>query len=214
MVTDRDATTPGGSPAREPVAATGYTLVLPPGWSRIPVRRGTDQAIASVIDGAFADAPRDKLALVRHQLRQHLTELAARAREGAAVDLYLPTRRVGDVALTCSVVVAEIHQPGPWRPNPPAVLARLFARREGCRPITVPAGSGARSDRVAPADPAQGVEHASRRVDYVLPVPEDPDRWVIVSFSTLGAGDPGDDFAELQVELFDALMTTFRWRTG
>ncbi|MGH3816471.1 MAG: hypothetical protein ACRDRE_01680, partial [Pseudonocardiaceae bacterium] len=61
-------------------------------------------------------------------------------------------------------------------------------------------------------DAEPGVEHASRRVDYLLPVPADPDRWVIVSFSTLGAGDPTDDFAQLLVELFDAIMTTFRWR--
>jgi hypothetical protein len=56
------------------------------------------------------------------------------------------------------------------------------------------------------------VEHGSRRVDYVLPVPADPDRWVVVSFSTLGSGDPNGELARLLVELFDAMMTTFRWR--
>ena len=65
---------------------------------------------------------------------------------------------------------------------------------------------------MAAADVEQGVEYASRRVDYVLPVPTDLDRWVVVSFSTLGAGDPTDEFAQLLVELFDAIMTTFRWR--
>ncbi|MGH3866440.1 MAG: hypothetical protein ACRDQ4_09950 [Pseudonocardiaceae bacterium] len=46
----------------------------------------------------------------------------------------------------------------------------------------------------------------------MLPVPADPDRWVVVSFSTLGSGDPNDEHARLLVELFDAMMTTFRWR--
>lgn len=75
------------------------------------------------------------------------------------------------------------------------------------------AGTAAtRTEHVAAADPEQGLDYASRRVDYVLPVPDDPDRWVIVSFSTLGSGDPGDEFAQLLAELFDAIMTTFRWR--
>jgi hypothetical protein len=58
----------------------------------------------------------------------------------------------------------------------------------------------------------EDAELASRRVDYVIPVPMDPNRWVILSFSTVGAGDPEDEIAEATTELFDAIMTTFRWR--
>jgi hypothetical protein len=49
-------------------------------------------------------------------------------------------------------------------------------------------------------------------VDYTFPIPGDSRRWLAVTFSTPGAGDPGDQVAEALVELFDAIMTTFRWR--
>jgi len=44
--------------------------------------------------------------------------------------------------------------------------------------------------------------------------PPSPLRWALASFTTLGAGKPDDDVAELLVELFDAIMLTWRWRPG
>jgi hypothetical protein len=52
---------------------------------------------------------------------------------------------------------------------------------------------------------------ASRRVDYVLPVPADRARWLAVSHSTAVDGDPAGPYAQALTDLFDALMTTFRW---
>lgn len=94
--------------------------------------------------------------------------------------------------------------------NPALLAAHLAADSEHTTAVQLADTTGTRTEHVADAE--QGVEHASRRVGYVLPVPAEPDRWVIVSFSTLGAGDPTDDLAQLLVELFDAIMTTFRWR--
>jgi hypothetical protein len=36
----------------------------------------------------------------------------------------------------------------------------------------------------------------------------------VVTFSTIGQGRPTDDLADLLVELFDAIMSTFRWRAA
>jgi hypothetical protein len=54
---------------------------------------------------------------------------------------------------------------------------------------------------------------ASRRVDYVLPVPGIPGDWLVIAFSTLGDGRPEGQFTRLLVELFDAIVSTFRWTT-
>jgi hypothetical protein len=35
---------------------------------------------------------------------------------------------------------------------------------------------------------------------------------VLAAFSTFGGGDPDDGFAGLLVELFDAIISTFRWK--
>ncbi|MFJ6569835.1 hypothetical protein ACIQNU_20670 [Streptomyces sp. NPDC091292] len=45
-------------------------------------------------------------------------------------------------------------------------------------------------------------------------MPDDPGRWFVAAFSTVGGGDPRDDLADALVEWFDAVMATFRWRRG
>jgi hypothetical protein len=40
-----------------------------------------------------------------------------------------------------------------------------------------------------------------------------PGDWLIIAFSTLGDGRPEGPFTRLLVELFDAIVSTFRWTT-
>jgi hypothetical protein len=198
-------------PDHEKAPPTGYTLVLPPGWSRIPLRHGTEQAITKILDRAFAGLPRDQVASLRRGLQLRLRDLAERAREGSGLDLYLPTERMGEVTATASFVVAEMSLVSAEPVDPSMLVARLVADSEHTAVVEVAGSAGTRTEHVAAAEPEQGVEYASRRLDYVLPVPAEKDRWVVISFSTLGTGDPTDEFAQLLVELFDAIMT-FRWR--
>lgn len=85
------------------------------------------------------------------------------------------------------------------------------AAGESATPVTLGGVAAARAEVIAPADPGQGVAFGSRRVDYVAPVPGQPGQWLIITFSTVGDGDPAGDFATLLAELFDAIMATFRW---
>ena len=198
-------------PATTP-APSGYALVLPPGWSRIPLRRGTERAITGILDRSFAGLPRDKVASLRRELHPRLRDLSGRARESSGLDLYVPTEQMHGVTATASFVVAEMSLFSAEPVDPALLVARLVADSQQTSAVELAGTPGTRTEHVAAADVEQGVEYASRRVDYVLPVPADLERWVVVSFSTLGAGDPTDEFAQLLVELFDAIMTTFRWR--
>ncbi|MEU3932766.1 hypothetical protein AB0E85_12125 [Streptomyces sp. NPDC029044] len=51
----------------------------------------------------------------------------------------------------------------------------------------------------------------TRRVDYVIPVVDDPGRWISINFSTPGDGDIESEFTGVLVELFDAVVGTFKW---
>jgi hypothetical protein len=95
--------------------------------------------------------------------------------------------------------------------DPAMIVSHLAAESRDARPAMVDGAMAVRIERTAAPQPAEGVEYGSRRVDYVISVPEDPDRWLAVAFSTLGGGDPDDQYARLLVELFDAIMSTFRW---
>jgi hypothetical protein len=73
---------------------SGYALVLPTGWRRIPVRHGSKAAIRELLDDVFArhsaGGPRDEVIRHRVQLEGRLTDMVRRARSSGGVDLYLP----------------------------------------------------------------------------------------------------------------------------
>lgn len=194
----------------------GYTLVLPPGWVRIPVRRGTDAAVRAVVEEALKQVPksvpRDRLAPYRAELEGRLREMARQARDRGGVDLYLPVATRSLVPVSASFVVSEgkMNTPGG---SAEQMVAYLAAQDDGDRRVvTVDGGAAVRAERVAGPESAVELTAGSRRVEYMVPVPHEQDRWVFVVFSTLGAGDPDDDIACALAELFDAIMSTFRWR--
>lgn len=201
--------------------AAGYTLVLPPGWERIPARQGTDDAIKAILDTKFRelppDLPRDKLAPYRAEIEGKLRRAAAQARKNGAIDLYLPVELRGGLPVPASFVVSEGAIPTAGIDEPGQIVSFLVqdgaGDGTGGTAVTVDGMTGARSEHAAGPDPDQGIEYGSRRVDYTVPVPGQDGHWLLVAFSTLGAGDPDDQVARMLVQLFDAMMSTFRWAT-
>jgi hypothetical protein len=196
-----------------PAPAAGYSLVLPPGWRRIPLGAGTDRAIRGVVREALAsappDAPADKVGRGRLELERRLTEMARRARGQGGVDLYLPAGPVYQAPVAASFLVSERSA---GLADPASVAASIAAADHTWQPVTLDGADGLRVERTASPASGESAEVASRHVDYVLPVPGRPGRWLVIAFSTLGGGDPGDDIARLLTELFDAIMSTFGWQ--
>ncbi len=194
---------------------SGYTIVLPPGWHHIPLRRGTDEAIKKAVDAAARSAPkyvpRDKLTSYRIDQTRRLAKLAAEARRKAATGLYLPLELARGLPVPASFLVSELTLDSVEQLDPALIIVELASAEAGSQPVTVDDAIGARSERTAGPDPASGVDYASRRVDYVLAVPGEPNRYLAVAFSTFGGGNPDDEYARLLVELFDAMMSTWRW---
>jgi len=194
----------------------GYTIVLPPAWRKIPVRQHTDQAIRGIVDQAFSNlpthVPQDKVAPYRKELEHQLTSAARQARRSGAVDLYLPVELMHGAPIAASFIVSEGSLASVTDIGPEMIISYMASGRDDNRVVTVDGAIGVRMERTARPDPSKGIEHGSRRVDYVISVPAEADRWVVVAFSTLGWGDPDDQYAKVLVELFDAIMSTFRWR--
>ena len=201
-------------------AVTGYALVLPTGWRRIPVQSGTKAAIRGIsadVLRRFPEVPRDKLTPYRIEIERRLSELARQARSAGGLDLYVPVEYVHGTAVPASFVVSQVTLP-PGAPDdatavadPAEVIAAVTATSDNARPVVVDGAPAVRTERVAGPDPAQEIQAGSRRADYMIPLPGRADRWLIATFSTIGDGDPEGDFAKLLVELFDAIMLTFRW---
>jgi hypothetical protein len=200
---------------------TGYSLVLPPGWRRVPVQHGTKAAIRGITDEVLRrypkDMPRDKMTPYRIEIERQLSDLARRARTAGGVDLYLPIEYVHGVTITASFVVSQVTlpvaeaEPAEQVAADSAQLVAYLTSEQGASPVSMAGVAAARTESVAAADPAEQTPLGSRRVDYVIPMPGHPTRWMLAAFSTIGDGDPEGKFAKLLVELFDAIMLTFRW---
>jgi hypothetical protein len=227
----------GHSPADAAIegVASGYALVLPPGWRKIPVRHGTDEAIRAILDEVLgrvgSGTDREQLIRSRVELQGRLSAMAVRAREASGVDLYLPVEYVHGTPVPASFSVSEgaPGSPGgngglggvggapagaaePAQPlAPEELIAYLASADDATSLVTLDGAPGIRTDHVTAADSGTEAPLPSRQVDYVVTIPGSPDRWLMVVFSTVGDGDPAGRFANILVELFDAIMSTFRW---
>lgn len=86
---------------------TSYALVLPPGWRRIPLRRGTEPGVRRVLDHAFEGMPRDEVFTYRRDLEARLWQRVADAREADGLDLYLPVELMHGISVPASILVSE-----------------------------------------------------------------------------------------------------------
>ena len=204
-------------------SVTGYRLLLPSEWAQIPLRHGTEEAVQRLLRAAFfaipKDAPQDKVGPYKGELERRFRAAVAQAQRGKALDLYLPFTPTAEVNLGASIVVTEELLPrrGTMYPRDPTQVAVQLLSRDGVNGADLSSGEidgavAVRREHVAEEDPGKGVELASRRVEYIASVPDDPARWFIAAFSTVGGGSPRDELAEALVEWFDAVMATFRWR--
>lgn len=209
------------NPSKRPVP-TGYSIILPPGWIGIPLRdhEATDSAVRRIVEKACGDLPtsfpRDKVTPYRLEIERRLRRGISQARKGEGLDLYLPVYEQGRVPIGASFVVAETAGPQGSHADAESILALMVddSVESYCEPVEIAESTAVRRDSLVGGKGKQDAEAASRRVDYVIPVPQNANRWVVVSFSTVGAGDPEDEIAEATTELFDAIMTTFRWRAA
>jgi hypothetical protein len=197
--------------------------VLPPGWCRIPVQSGSAKAVRAVVDvvlkGVPSSVPRDRIPPYRAELEGRLRTMVKEARGKGGIDLYLPIGPMHGIPISASFIVSEgsvgasVGASGDdGEELDPAKLVTYLATEDGSgAPVTVDEVPAVRSEHVAAPEPSAEVEAGSRRVDYMIPVPGTPDRWMLVGFSTLGGGSPDDELSGILVQLFDAIMSTFRW---
>lgn len=196
--------------------ATGYSLVLPSPWKRIPLVGATKATVRKILDEAFAGLPRDSIAPYRQEIEQRLAKAISQARQTGGKDLYLPIGMKRDSVISASFVVSDFPLEFPEGADPDGLAAALASaetsQEQRARKVTVANVPAVRMERTAGANPEQGIEFGSRRVIYIISIPGNTKTWMSIAFSTLGAGDPDDDFAILLVQLFDAIVSTMRWK--
>ncbi|WP_432099507.1 hypothetical protein [Streptomyces sp. WAC 04229] len=203
-------------PPSQAGSTIGYTLIIPPGWTKIPLREGTAEVVKEICDDAARriahEVPKDKLIEARLEIYRRLSNVVKDAQRRDGLDLYIPVEPLHGHIAPASFIVAKIGAQLKGGVSRQDVMTRLVADFDFTEPTQVHETVGVRGERIVPANPEKEIEFPSRHVDYVLPIPNSEADWIVVSFSTLGDGDLEGDYSTLLVELFDSLMTTFRWR--
>ena len=211
-------------PAADGRPPRSYSLVLPPGWAKLPVRDGAAEAVSALVDRISEGLPRDKAAPYRGELRKMLDAQVLAARENGGLDLYLPVDPAHGRPLAASFLVSHVPPDDGAAPDggEVSVLAELLAEEgAAAEPAEVGGVSAVRMQRVSPPEPDAKLDRPSRHVDYVIPVPASAG-WLVIAFSTPVLADEdaplSDDgsmrFDDLLVELFDAVVSTLQWRTS
>ncbi len=197
-------------------APSGFNIVPPPGWDTVPLRNGTSEAVQRIVGKSVsqlpAGFPKDDIPKARLRLTRELKQTVRQARKSNGLTLYLPVERMHGIIIPASFVASEPLAASTGEVAPEAVLRDLARDAEDASVREVDGTAAIRTLRRLPADPENGVEVPTWRVQYTVPIPHSvPAQWLTFSFSTLIAPDMGTEFAEILVELFDAVMTTFRW---
>ncbi|MFC7896392.1 hypothetical protein [Streptomyces sp. NPDC057381] len=214
-------------PPIEAAPPRSYELILPPGWVRIPLRKGTKEALEKILFSHMGQVPegipRDDAMRFRLDMRRQLERQARAAKRNGGLDLYLPVLPRGGIFLMASFIVAELPI-GQVHAAPPQAVITQLANEDvpggtatkvdvaGAPALRRDYGSTLEEEKPSPsAKTVQQVALPTRRVDYVIPVPDDPGRWISINFSTPGDGDIDSEFTDVLVELFDAVVATFKW---
>ncbi|TPQ22077.1 hypothetical protein [Streptomyces sporangiiformans] len=202
---------------KESPIPVGFHLVLPPGWGKINLREESiNDSILALVDRSINqlpdDIPKDDISKVRMELFKQLKKAARKAEKANGLLLYLPVERIRSTVVPASFVVSEPTDGTGAGIQSDQVLGSLAAGRGNSEPVEIDGSSGIRMERVVPPPEDSETDFASRRVEYVLSMPASPlPRWLAITFSTVGDGNPDSEFSSALVDLFDAVMMTFRW---
>ena len=200
---------------------SGYRLVLPPGWVQVPVRDSGPGTAHEVISAAFRKPPegipRDAFTNARIELERRLEKMIRKAKQEGGLELFLACGQAYANPVPASFLIAE-GSLGSAADDPLAVVTAIAegAAADGGKPGELRALDGAPASRVEHVAAPQGDDdRPSLRVEYTVPVPRPAsggtDRWMVITFSTLGDGDPSGEYAATLTDLFDAIMSTLRW---
>jgi len=197
---------------------TSFVMALPPGWVRLPARPESAEQLAHELDAIVAgalpdDLPRDSAEPLRRQFRRQLTRTVQEAGEAGATAVYLPAAPVDGFTLPASLTESEVDDES--ESEPVVVIAQLLADSGqldgGLRDVN--GAAAARTEDVLTNDQPEGSWERvwTRRVVYTISVPHRPGRWLVLAFTAVYGDEPSERLAGALVQLFDALVTTFRW---
>jgi hypothetical protein len=183
-------------PAAEPAPPRDFTVLLSPGWVRIPLD-GREKATAAALATAKVSDLAERQRSQAREYLLHMLRLAIRhAREAGGIDIMMSLAEREGIPLAASCLVSYVEQ------DPPVSAGRLAAE------LGTDGGEVTRQELAGcPAVRHRYLEGPVTRVDYHLPVPGR------AGLLTMAFSTPLEPLAGPLVLLFDAIAESLRWRS-
>lgn len=172
-----------------------FTVLLPPGWARIPLDGREDARAIALADAKAGEAPGPQRQAARQQLRRLLRQALTKARQAAGTDVLISLAEHDGLPVPASCLVSYVERGGPV---PLDELASQLALGGGDVCAAEIAG--------LPAVRHRYQEDPMTRVDYYLRVPGR------AGLMTLAFATPAEPLAGPLTLLFDAIAESLRWR--
>ncbi|MGY1688855.1 hypothetical protein [Geodermatophilus sp. SYSU D01105] len=197
---------------RATAAVQDFTLLLPPGWARIPLDDRVPLRVKQLVDERLSTVPAEHREALRTGLTRDLGETLTAARSRGGLDVLLSLDPVAGMPVPASALVTHLQGDG-------ADLAGLLETlSSGGDDVTVQeldlvevAGApavrrlGVHEERVDPVGELPGGVLRVTRLDYYVPIPGSHGI-LVFAFST-----PVEQLGPALVGLFDVMATSMRW---
>ncbi|WP_147255418.1 hypothetical protein [Streptomyces sp. PT12] len=198
----------------KPAPPTGYRMTTPTDWFRIPLRDGDKRgkALRALLDITYPN--RDEFALKRRELLDLMTSVTESSAQRDGVELYVSTQAALGVPIPASLLVtAEPEDPAQPRQIPAVMVADGIRDKYGkdaeVSVVRLPSGNAVRCRRLETSDSTRELgapkQRPSTLLEFYLPVPHST-AWLLLTFSA-----PLLELADAQMQLFDAVASSFRW---
>jgi hypothetical protein len=200
-----------------PPAVRDFSLLLPPGWARIPLDDRVPLRIKNLVAERLSNAPPEQREGLRSSLTRELTETLASAARQGGLDVLLSLDPVAGQPVPASCLVTHLQ----GRSEGDVLESLLATLTTGGEELDVreldvvevadaPAVRrlSARHERVAPAGALPGGTLHVTQLEYFVPIPGQ-DGLLLLAFST-----PIEQLGPPLVKLFDVMATGLRWVTS
>jgi hypothetical protein len=183
-------------PAADPAPPRDFTVLLPPGWVRIPLDGREKAAAAALATAKVADLAEPQRGQAREQVLQMLRLAIRHARDAGGIDIMMSLAERDGIPLAASCLVSYVAQ------DPPVSAGRLAAE------LGADGGEVSRKELAGcPAVRHRYLEGPVTRVDYHLHAPG------TAGLLTMAFATPLEPLAGPLVLLFDAIAESLRWRS-
>lgn len=212
-----------------------YEFVVPPGWTRLDLRRALPRQVDELMSSMLQDAPPDRRATAEPPLKSRFLSMLSDLAAGEVLDLVIPTVTFQGVTFPASFAFTRFVVPPGTDPIDVLTALAMTDSTAELRDIgelvalRTSSAESVNADAMAaqltqaaveaglvvePGNAQGGAEREilSRRVRYIVGVPDDADGWIMVLFSALESEDAeSNELVSALEALFDMVMSSMRF---